>query len=79
MAAESLDGQIGHTRICYNNDVIMTIWRHIKNPGIVRTVQGNSAIFTDVQSYWGISRHIKTYSDIIEACGAIMRHMRNSA
>ena len=59
MVVESLDLQIEMTRICYNNDVIITILRHIENSGTVRTVykgifrhiQRHAAIFTHVQAY----------------------------
>ena len=59
--------------------------RHIENPGIVRTVysgifrhiQGHSAIFSHVQSYWGTLRHIKAYSGIIEAYRDILGTLRN--
>ena len=48
-----------YNNISYNNDVIITISRHIEYPGIVRTVysgilrhiQGHSAIFSHLQAY----------------------------
>ena len=59
MVAEPLDVQIEQTRILYNNisynnndNIIMTISRHIEKAGIVRTViQAFSSIFTDIQQY----------------------------
>ena len=60
MVAEKLDVQIKQTRIWYNNDnVIIAISRQIKNPGIIRTVQGHSA--SNIQSNSGILRDIKAY------------------
>ena len=49
--------------------------RHIKNPGIDRTVNsgifrhihGHSTMFSHVQAYLGTLRHSQAYSDIIEA------------
>ena len=59
--------------------------QHIENPGIVRTIysgifrhiQGYSTIFT-IQPFPGILRDIRAYSGIIEAYGAITRHISNS-
>ena len=60
--------------------------QHIENPGIVRTIysgifrhiQGYSTIFT-IQPFPGILRdNIRAYSGIIEAYGAITRHISNS-
>ena len=39
--------------------LFITISWHIKKPGIVKTVEGHSAIFSHVQGYLKISRHIK--------------------
>ena len=51
-----------------NNNVIVTISRHIENPSIVRTVYSGifreieqySAIFSGIEEHQGILRHIKT-------------------
>ena len=78
----------GYNNISYNNDnAAITISWYTENPDIVRTVcfgilrhiQGHSAIFNHGQAYWGILRHIKVYSGIIEVYGVIIRHSRNSA
>ena len=48
--------------ISYNNNVIITISRHIENPGIVRTV------------YSGILRHIQGHSAIFSRVRRIQGH-----
>ena len=80
LIAERLDVQIQQARILIITvtivNFIITISRHIKNPGIVRTVysgifrplQGHSAIFHHVQAYWETLRHIEAYFGIIDAC-----------
>ena len=55
-----------YNNISHNNDAIVTLSRYIENPGIVWTV------------YSGIFRDIQQYSGIIEAYGAIIRHVQNS-
>ena len=45
-----------------NNSVIITIWRHIENPGIVRTViQVFSGIFKVIKQYSGMFRHTERH------------------
>ena len=65
----------------------ITISPHAANHGIVRIVysdifrhtQGHLGIFSHVQGYCGTLGHIEAYLGIIEAYGAIIRHIRNSA
>ena len=45
-----------------NNNVIITISRHIENPGIVRAVY--SWTFSNIQPGSGIMMNIKAYSNI---------------
>ena len=46
--------------------------------GIFWPIQGHSTIFSHVQPYWGTLRHFESYLGIIEACGAIIKNIRNS-
>ena len=59
--------------------------RHTENFGIVRTIylgffrhiQGQSAIFSHGQAYWGALKDIQASSGIIEAYWAIFRTLYN--
>ena len=60
-----------------NNNIIMTILWYIENPGIVRLVY--SGIFRHIQGLIQVCscilKDIKAYSGVVEAYGAIIRHI----
>ena len=62
---------------------IVTYWEHWYSQNSLfrhfKHIQEHSVIFGHVQTYWGTISHIEAYSGIIEAYGAIIRHVRSPA